>query len=124
MKRSVKKGKKRRRENHIYTKDFKLQAVERVLKGERITTVSRKLDMNRGLLYYWLQKYSKEDVAKMGQPPIEEESPERQIAALQRKVGQQELELDFLKRAFERVKELRQSNTGSGGSASTERSGK
>jgi len=42
---------------------------------------------------------------------------------LERKIGQQSLDLDFLRRAFTRVKELRQKNTGSGATASTERFG-
>src|SRR6476661_132716 len=43
----------------------------------------------------------------------------QRVAELEQKVGRQALELDFLRRAFERVKDLRQPNTGCGASAST-----
>jgi len=46
----------------------------------------------------------------------------KRIAELERKVGQQALEIDFLARAFKRVKEDRQRNTTAGDPASTERS--
>jgi len=46
----------------------------------------------------------------------------RRIAELERKIGQQALDLDFLTRAFKRVKESRQKNTGTGATASTEKS--
>ena len=47
----------------------------------------------------------------------------QRVAELEQKVGRHTLDLDFLRRAFERVKDLRQTSTGSGGSASTRRSG-
>jgi hypothetical protein len=45
-----------------------------------------------------------------------------QAAELERKVGQQAMQIDFLARAFKRVKESRQNNGATGGTASTERS--
>ncbi len=53
-----------------------------------------------------------------------EEIAAKRIAELERKIGQQALEIDFLARAFKRVKEDRQRNTGAGGPASTEGSEK
>ena len=54
----------------------------------------------------------------------QEEVPagEARIRDLERKVGQQAMVIDFLRKAFKRVKELRQPSKGPGGTASMERS--
>jgi hypothetical protein len=44
------------------------------------------------------------------------------VAELERKIGQQALDIDFLGRAFKRVRESRRKNTAAGATASTERS--
>jgi hypothetical protein len=46
----------------------------------------------------------------------------KRIAELERKIGQQTLDLDFLQRAFKRLKETRRKNIETGGRASTPRS--
>jgi hypothetical protein len=53
-----------------------------------------------------------------------EEALRQQVAALERKVGQQAVQLDFFKRAFRRVKESNQASANAGATASTRRSGK
>jgi transposase len=53
-----------------------------------------------------------------------EEALRQEVAALERKVGQQAVQLDFFKRAFRRVKESSQANAHAGATASTRRSGK
>ena len=93
----------------------------------------RLLQVRRSLLYYWLERYRKEATAPLGgdnaaeEAAVEQnESPARgaakRIAELERKVGQQTLEVDFLRRAFKRVKEPRQASSELGAPASTERS--
>jgi transposase len=52
-----------------------------------------------------------------------EEALRQQIAALERKIGQQAVQLDFFKRAFKRVKESSQASGSAGATASTRRSG-
>jgi hypothetical protein len=47
----------------------------------------------------------------------------QQVAELERKVGQQQVMLDFFKGAFKRVKESNQPTGGAGSTASTRRSG-
>lgn len=44
-------------------------------------------------------------------------------AELERKVGQQAVQIDFLTRAFKHIKESRRNSGATGGTASTERSG-
>jgi transposase-like protein len=84
------------------------------------------LGIGRNHLYYWLKRYRKEALERMGlaaQSEEEKESPlevaTKRIAELERKVGQQQMDVDFLRRAFERVRESRQSSNNNGGTAST-----
>jgi len=86
------------------------------------------------VLYRWRDAYREEGEAGLkraaGRPPgaSKTASPstsplqraQQRIAELERKVGQKEMENDFLKRAFKRVEELRRN---SGATASTPKSG-
>lgn len=129
------KKRRRKQKNRVYSQEFKLSAVERMLAGENVLALSRILEVHRSLLYYWLEQYRDKGLERLrgpGRPPFEEGFPTvatpaevaaKRIAELEQKVGQQTLEVDFLKKAFKRVKESRQLNTSHGGAASTERSG-
>jgi transposase len=57
---------------------------------------------------------------------LEELSPELRawVAGLERTVARQQLELDFFREALQRVEESRRSGNGTGGTASTSRSGR
>lgn len=122
-------AKKKRRKWTHYGLEFKIQAIKRVAAGETATSVARDVHINRGLLNRWRRQYPEFGAAGRRPPgtpeevaPAPEEIAARRIAELERKVGQQEIQIDFLKRAFERVKGLRQTSNGCGGSASTGRS--
>ena len=52
-------------------------------------------------------------------PPDELTKAQRRIAELERKVGQQQVELDFFQQALRQVRELRQRSGGPGATAST-----
>jgi transposase-like protein len=124
-------GKKR-----VFTREFKEGVVERILNGESVTAVHRQLHIKRSLLYRWRDAYRKDGAAGLerpvGRPPgvsnparpgtSPEEAAARRVAELERKVGQQALDLDFFRRAFKRVKESHRKNTAAGATASTERS--
>ena len=121
-------AKKQRKKWTHYGLEFKIQAI-RVAGGETVTSVLRDVGINRGLLNRWRKQYPEFGASGHLPPGLPEEvvpTPAeiaaRRIAELEQKVGQQEVQLDFLRRAFERVKELRQEKNGSGGSASTGRS--
>lgn len=115
-----------------YTIDFKVEVVTRMLKGENIKALSRLVAVPRSVMYEWLSRYRDRCMAELrgpGRPPVAtviemEETPAevtaKRIVELERKVGQQALEVDFLRKAFKRVKELRQRSTGPGETASTE----
>jgi transposase len=126
---------KKKRKRRVYSLEFKVEAVRRICAGENVVALSRSLEVRRSLLYYWLDRYREHGVERLrapGRPTFEEtvglkitpaEEAAKHIAELERKVGQQSLEVDFLKRAFKHVKELRQQSSKPGGTASTERSG-
>ena len=130
-----KRQKQKRKTNRAYTLEYKVAAVERMLGGENIKALSRILGVARSQLYRWLDRYREQGVERLrgpGRPPSEAavriietpaETAARRIAELERKVGQQTLEVDFLRRAFKRVKESRQPKTRPGERASTGRSG-
>jgi transposase-like protein len=110
----------------LYSLEFKLDAVQRLLAGERMSILCQVLEIGRNLLYYWLKRYRKQVLERMGlaaQAEEQRESPlevaTKRITELERKVGQQQMDVDFLRRAFERVKESHQSNSNAGGTAST-----
>ena len=122
----------------VFSPEFRLQVVQRILQGESVSKLHRELEIKRTLLYRWRDHYRKAGVAglarSVGRPPgipapaarpdvSLEESLRLQIAALERKVGQQELQLDFFKGAFKRVKESSQASGSAGATASTRRSG-
>lgn len=123
-----KKRKKGKRRYRHFTVEFKVEAVARVISGEPLMQVCRDLEIHTSVFYDWLERYRRQGTKLLrgpGRPSgkglelSEAELAARRIAQLERKVGQQEADLDFLRRAFERVKELPQRNTNSGGAAST-----
>jgi len=109
-----------------------------MLEGESVTALHHELQIKRSVLYRWRDAYRKEGVAGLqraqGRPPGLPNPPRptgepgaaaaRRIAELERKIGQQALDLDFFRRAFKRVKESRRTPAAPGATASTERSGK
>jgi transposase len=126
---------KKQRKYRSRTLEFKVDAVQRMLAGENIRALGRILEVPRSVLYRWLDQYREQAMERLrgpGRPradiasePVGEtpaETAAKRIAELERKVGQQTLEVDFLKKAFKRVKELRQRSTAPGETASTESS--
>lgn len=120
----------------IFSREFKQSVALRILQGESVTALHHELQIKRSVLYRWRDAYRKDGAAGFERPvgrplgmaaaPRATASPEaaaaQRIAELERKIGQQSLDLDFLRRAFKHVKESRRKNIVSGGTASTERS--
>ena len=123
-----------------FSREFKLEAVRRILAGEQIRALSEELTVLRKDLYAWRKLFragGAEALRPLGRPRkgddvvasrVKERSrnvaagdtcaPER-IAELERKVGQQQLELDFFRQALRRVREARRPNAGPGVTGST-----
>ena len=123
--------------NHrVFSGEFKERVARRILNGESVSALHHEFQIKRSVLYRWCDAFRKEGAAGVqrspGRPPgipnpprpasSPEEAFSRRISELERKIGQQALENDFLRRAFKRVKESRRKNTSSGATASTERS--
>ena len=121
--------------NRVFTKEFKVGVVQRILKGEGVSALHHELHIKRSVLYRWRDAYRKGGAAGLqrnGRPSSipaarragtsSGETALRRVAELERKIGQQAVDLDFLHRAFKRVRESRGSNTAPGGTASTGRS--
>jgi transposase len=108
-----------------YGTELKLAAVRRVLAGESVSGVAQELGIRRKRLYVWKDRYTELGEAGLvqrrpGRPgKVVRESgngvealsgrgellaARRRIAELERKVGQQELELDFFGEALRRIK--------------------
>jgi transposase-like protein len=126
----------------VFSPQFKTEVARRILNGESVSALYGEFGIKRSVLYRWRDAYRKEGAAGLsrpcGRPPgmpsvprvtkaavgsPGEDAVAQKIAALERKIGRQTLEIDFLQRAFTRVKELRQQSSKAGGTASTERSG-
>jgi transposase len=107
-----------------YGTDLKLAAVRRVLAGESVSAVAEELGIRRKRLYVWKDRYAQLGEAGLrrqrGGRPRKEAlvaaggseatlgrgellAARKRIAELERKVGQQELELDFFDEALRRI---------------------
>jgi transposase len=123
--------------HRVFSRGFKLGIVRRMLDGENVSALARELRFSRKDLYVWRDRFlaggpealrgrgrppkaeASVSAARGGAPPPETpagelEAARRRIAELERKVGQQQLELDFFRQALRQVKGPRQPSTGSG----------
>jgi len=117
-----------------FTAEFKASVVQRMEAGESVSALSREVQVRRQILNRWRDAYRKEGLAGLARgrgrprgplrpkPPVLPPAGEERIRALERKVGQQALVIDFLQRACKRVKALRPTSKGPGVTASMERS--
>ena len=112
-----------------FTREFKIAAVERLQGGESASWLARELEVRRKLLYQWrdeLEQYGPEAFPGPGRRSADSaprarrgEEETSRIALLERKIGQQALEIDFLKKALQRVENLRRDRIVSGAGGST-----
>lgn len=89
-----------------FTKEFKEAAVRRLELGASVAEVARACEVNPNLLHRWrreVREYGVWAFAGNGQRRVEE----GRIAELERKVGRQALEIDFLRRCLQHVEEQR-----------------
>ena len=115
---------KRRR---VYSPRFKLGVIERMEAGESASALSRELKIKRELLCDWRRLWRQQGTGalrRQGRPALAEAllhgaaapkslaEAEHKIAELERKVGQQALELDFFGRALQRIEGSRRPNDG------------
>jgi len=106
-----------------FSKDFKQAAVRRLNSGQSVAEVARALEVHPSELHRWrreLQDHGERAFNGAGKKRAEES----RVAELERKVGQQAMEIDFLKRALQHVEEQRLLRALNKGAPSTSKSRK
>lgn len=81
---------------------FKRQVVQEYLAGETLHGLARRHDVSRNLIRIWVQKYEAGAFEEDAEAADLLQEYEARIAALERLVGKQALELEFLKGAQRR----------------------
>jgi transposase-like protein len=89
-----------------FTKEFKLAAVRRLEAGAAVAEVARACEVNPNVLHRWRREF-REGVDRAFPGNGKSKADEDRVAELERKVGRQALEIDFLKRVLQRVEEAR-----------------
>ena len=106
-----------------FTREFKLSAVEQLERGASAAEVARAFEVNPNLLHRWRREFRQSPGnAFPGEGKRREE--ESRVAELERKVGRQAMEIDFLKACLRRIEEQRKLQAQAGKPLSTARSGK
>jgi transposase len=126
-------SKKRRR---IFSREFKLSAVERLLAGANTKALSQELGVKPNHLWQWCHRFrigGAAAVRQAGRPRkllvSEDEraktraadlaSARKYITDLEAKIGQQQVDIDFFRQALRQVRGARRPSDGSGAPAST-----
>ena len=123
-----------------FSREFKLAAVRRLIAGETAGELGRELGVQAQNLHDWLERFrlggaaalrrdgrptnAERVVMQSGAPPPEMPPDEltvarARIAELERKIGRQELELDFFEQALRHVEAARPPSGVRGGTRST-----
>jgi transposase len=130
--------------HRVFSREFKIGIICRMLSGESVSALARELKMTHKDLYAWRDRFQAggpEALRGRGRPPKAEaaglaasganaqapvETPvaeldaaHRRIADLERKIGQQQLDLDFFQRALRHVGGPRRPGTKPGVTGST-----
>lgn len=126
-------------EARSFSRAFKLDVVRRMEAGENVSALSREVGVKRTILYRWRDAWRLGGEAALrlkGRPSKAEAvvmrlargvvgkaedlaEARRQIDQLQRKVGQQQLDLDFFRAALRRIEASRRPRSGPGATASS-----
>src|SRR5215831_14795959 len=89
-----------------FTKEFKLAAVRRLEQGISIGEAARALKVNPSVLHRWRREF-RQGSGNAFPGNGKQRWPESRVAELERKVGQQALEIDFVKGCLQRIEEQR-----------------
>ena len=89
-----------------FTREFKLTAVKRLEEGVSLGEVARALEVNPNVLHRWRREFQQGPGNAF--PGLGKRRwAEKREAELERKIGQQALEIDFLKGCLQRIEEQR-----------------
>jgi transposase len=133
----VSKTKSKPRPKTRWPREVKLRAVARMDEAANITALAKELGVERKLLYIWRDKFQFggaealhpigrplnvarfSDEVSTASPPAAADTGQRRMEELERKIGQQQLELDFFRAALRQVREQRLKKGEPGGTASS-----
>jgi transposase-like protein len=110
-----------------FNEEFKRLAVERMQTADHIGKLAKELGIERAYLYKWeaqLRGKRKAPAPILQERTISEaeEALQREVSQLREALGKRALEVEFFKGALQRIEARRQSNTATGGTASTTKS--
>ena len=119
-----------KRKSSDLTVEFKRAAVALMTPGVKISALAREFGICRQRLYEWREalRLGDDQLRRPGRPKRTIEPPseagdlagaQKRVAELERRLGQQQLELDFFKQALRQVEALRRPSNGRGATAST-----
>jgi len=89
-----------------FTREVKLAAVQRLETGSTIAEVARAFEVNPNVLHRWRREF-RQGPGNVFPGLGKRRWDETQQAKLERKIGQQTLEIDFLKSCLQRIEEQR-----------------
>jgi transposase len=117
------------KERRQFSREFKLRALALMEEAANVEALAAELGIRRELLYDWRRLFEAGGAAALrnaGRPRPDTlsvpASAARRAAELERKVGQQQLEIDFLEGALRRIEASRRPSDGPGATASLPRS--
>lgn len=106
-----------------FTREFKLAAVKRLGSGVPVGRVARELEVNSHQLHVWKRQFAERpNSAFSGQG--RRRAAETEMAELERKIGQQTMEIDFLRTCLRQIEDLRRSQVETVNPRSSGKSGK
>jgi transposase-like protein len=124
-------------EKKVFSRELKFETVKRMDAGESSSALSKELSVKRTVLYRWRDivrregekafpgKPGRRTKAEMlarehgGEGATELVQARRKIAELERKIGQQQLDLDFFKQALRLIEAAPKQNIARGATASS-----
>lgn len=115
-----------------HSPEFRVEIVERMLRGENVVALSQKHRLARSMMYRWRDAYRRQGAGGMAKAERSsrqqtevgdrEQKLRERIAELERTIGRQAVDIDFFKGVFKRLKESPKA-VRPGEKASTRRSG-
>ena len=105
-----------------FTQEFKLSAVERLEQGASAAELSRAYEVNPNLLHRGRREF-RQGPGNAFPGEGKRRWEETHAAELERKVGRQTMEIDFLKSCWQRIEQQRKLQASAGKPLSTTRSG-
>ncbi len=97
--------------HRAYSIEFKRQVAQEFVAGETLHGLAKRHDVSRNLIRIWVAKYEAGAFDEDAQAADLLQAYEAKIAALERMVGRQALEIEFLKGALKNAPRPRSGST-------------